>query len=61
MKITVQAGLSAIDAAAWDALVGGGSPFLEWGWLASLEEAGFWPALAFAPGEAERVPPFAMS
>jgi hypothetical protein len=26
-----------------------------------LEEAGFWPALAFAPGEAERVPPFAMS
>jgi len=26
-----------------------------------LEEAGFWNALAFAPGEAERVPPFAMS
>jgi hypothetical protein len=26
-----------------------------------LEEAGFWPALAFAPGEAERVPAFAMS
>ncbi len=24
----------------WDALVGDGSPFLEWGWLASLEEAG---------------------
>jgi len=23
----------------WDALVGGESPFLEWGWLASLEEA----------------------
>lgn len=23
----------------WDALVGDGSPFLEWGWLASLEEA----------------------
>ena len=26
-----------------------------------LEEAGFWSALAFAPGEAERVPKFAMS
>lgn len=26
-----------------------------------LEEAGFWPVLAFAPGEAERVPAFAMS
>jgi glutathione S-transferase len=26
-----------------------------------LEEAGFWSALAFAPGEAERVPAFAMS
>ena len=26
-----------------------------------LEEAGFWNALAFAPGEAERVPPFAMT
>ncbi|HTR86391.1 MAG TPA: glutathione S-transferase [Reyranella sp.] len=25
-----------------------------------LEPAGFWQALAFAPGEAERVPPFAM-
>ena len=24
----------------WDALVGEGSPFLEWSWLASLEEAG---------------------
>jgi predicted N-acyltransferase len=24
----------------WDALVGAESPFLEWGWLASLEEAG---------------------
>ncbi len=24
----------------WDALVGNGSPFLEWSWLASLEDAG---------------------
>lgn len=30
-----------IDAAEWDSLVGGdGSPFLEWDWLASLEESG---------------------
>ena len=29
--------------------------------LPLLEEARFWPALAFAPGEAERVPTFAMS
>jgi hypothetical protein len=26
-----------------------------------LEEAGFWSALAFAPGEADRVPPFVMT
>ncbi|MEO2166982.1 MAG: hypothetical protein ABGY42_02480, partial [bacterium] len=25
-----------VSARAWDALVGDGSPFLEWGWLASL-------------------------
>ena len=24
----------------WNALVGDGSPFLEWDWLASLEDAG---------------------
>jgi uncharacterized protein len=24
----------------WDALVGDGSPFLEWNWLSLLEEAG---------------------
>lgn len=29
-----------VSARAWDALVGDGSPFLEWGWLASLEDAG---------------------
>jgi uncharacterized protein len=28
-----------VRAEEWDALVGDGSPFLEWGWLASLEEA----------------------
>jgi predicted N-acyltransferase len=40
MKLEVRNGLAGIEPAAWDALVGDGSPFLEWGWLASLEEAG---------------------
>jgi hypothetical protein len=40
MKLEVLSGLSAIEPAAWDALVGSGSPFLEWGWLASLEASG---------------------
>ena len=40
MKLTVLNGLSAIAPAAWNALVGDDSPFLEWEWLASLEEAG---------------------
>ena len=40
MKLTILNDLTAIDPAAWDALVGDESPFLEWGWLASLEESG---------------------
>jgi predicted N-acyltransferase len=40
MKIQVRSALRSIDAAAWDELVGAGSPFLEWSWLASLEESG---------------------
>src|SRR5689334_19979257 len=40
MKLEVCGKLSDIDRAAWDTLVGTGSPFLEWGWLASLEDAG---------------------
>jgi len=40
MDIEVLSGLAAVAADEWNALVGGGSPFLEWGWLASLEEAG---------------------
>jgi predicted N-acyltransferase len=40
MKLTILNDLSAIDPTAWDALVGDESPFLEWAWLASLEEAG---------------------
>ena len=33
-------GVAALPAAEWNELVGEGSPFLEWEWLASLEEAG---------------------
>lgn len=32
--------LGEIEPAVWDHLVGGESPFLEWGWLASLEDSG---------------------
>lgn len=40
LELKVIDGLSQVDAAAWDALVGDESAFLEWGWLASLEESG---------------------
>ena len=40
MRVEVRSGLSEIEPSAWDTLVGDGSPFLEWGWLASLEESG---------------------
>jgi predicted N-acyltransferase len=33
-------GVAALDRGEWDALVGNESPFLEWDWLASLEESG---------------------
>ena len=33
-------GVAAVPRDAWNALVGDASPFLEWEWLASLEEAG---------------------
>jgi len=39
MNLDVRHGLSAIEPSAWDRLVGAGSPFLEWGWLGSLEDA----------------------
>ena len=40
MKLTILQSLADVDPAEWDALVGDASPFLEWGWLASLEESG---------------------
>jgi predicted N-acyltransferase len=39
-ELRVLAGVAEIPPADWDALVGDGSPFLEWAFLASLEEAG---------------------
>ncbi|HEY8156180.1 MAG TPA: GNAT family N-acetyltransferase [Myxococcota bacterium] len=33
-------GIAGVPREEWNALVGAGSPFLEWDWLASLEEAG---------------------
>ncbi len=33
-------GVAGLPQDEWDALVGDGSPFLEWSWLASLEDAG---------------------
>jgi predicted N-acyltransferase len=40
VRVEVKAALSDIDPGAWNELVRDGSPFLEWEWLASLEESG---------------------
>lgn len=40
MRIEVKEGLASIAPEAWNALVRDGSAFLEWEWLASLEESG---------------------
>lgn len=40
VTIALEEGVAALDPAQWDALVGDESPFLEWAFLASLEEAG---------------------
>jgi predicted N-acyltransferase len=39
-EIEMLGGVREVPAAEWNALVGDASPFLEWEWLASLEEAG---------------------
>ncbi|HUI24608.1 MAG TPA: GNAT family N-acetyltransferase [Candidatus Kryptonia bacterium] len=38
-EVQVLRGLAEVTAAEWDTLVGADSPFLEWGWLASLEDS----------------------
>lgn len=40
MKLDICAQLATVDPERWNLLVGDASPFLEWGWLASLEESG---------------------
>ncbi len=39
-KLEVIDGVAELDRDAWDRLVGADSPFLEWDWLASLEDSG---------------------
>ena len=39
-EIELLQGVSQAPREDWNALVGGESPFLEWDWLASLEDAG---------------------
>jgi predicted N-acyltransferase len=40
LRIEILDGVAAVGREEWNALVGAESPFLEWEWLASLEEAG---------------------
>ncbi len=39
LQVKVLQSMLDVDEAQWDALVGTGSPFLEWAWLSSMEEA----------------------
>jgi predicted N-acyltransferase len=49
-ELELGGGVREIAASDWNALVGDESPFLEWEWLASLEEAGcVGPELGWAP------------
>jgi predicted N-acyltransferase len=50
LKLEVLEGVAGVAPEEWNALVGGESPFLEWEWLASLEEAGtIGPATGWVP------------
>ena len=40
LSVRILERVAEVPAAAWNALVGDGSPFLEWEWLATLEDAG---------------------
>lgn len=59
--IQLEDGIARLDPAEWDGLVGDASPFLEWGFLASLEEAGCldedsgWAARPLVAREAGRI------
>src|SRR5256712_6479949 len=39
-RLRVLGGVGGVSRAAWDRLVGPGSPFVEWSWLATLEDSG---------------------
>ena len=39
LQVKVSKTMNEVDRENWDALVGDGSPFLEWDWLAAMEEA----------------------
>jgi hypothetical protein len=60
-EIELAEGVRAVPREAWNALVGDESPFLEWEWLASLEEAGVlgadagWLARPLVAREGERL------
>ena len=60
-QLELLTGVSRVPRAEWDALVGDESPFLEWDWLASLEQAGTlaggtgWQALPLVAREAGRL------
>lgn len=60
-EIELALGVRSVPRAAWNALVGDESPFLEWEWLASLEESGAvgestgWLARPLVAREGERV------
>jgi len=50
LELELGEGVRNVPAGEWNALVGDGSPFLEWEWLASLEEAGcVGPATGWGP------------
>ena len=60
-RIELADGVASLDRDAWNALVGDGSPFLEWEWLAALEQAGCvgertgWDARPLVVWEGERL------
>jgi predicted N-acyltransferase len=50
LELELGGGVRELPPAEWNALVGDGSPFLEWEWLASLEDAGcVGPETGWAP------------
>ena len=60
VSLELAEGVASVPAAEWNALVGDESPFLEWEWLASLEQSGCvapdkgWQAMPLLVRDAER-------